>query len=428
MEGQDIDPARTRRDARLLWAAQYVSATGDSLFMPAIGWLAGGITGEGLPVGFAVFVATLPHLLFGPLAGSFADRFDRRGLMIVSDLGRALLLVGFPLLAVLWGGPTFGAIVVLAFLLAALSAPFMAARDAFLPELVGVDELPRWNAWIATSSHIALVQGLALGGLVLLLMEKAGLGANETDRILWLLGFDGLTFVVSAVLLVMIVGPARRRIRVKAPLLKDVVEGLRYAKRDPEVGGLLVLTALNNFAIMGPAIVGAILLVQKSFGLGMMELTWFEGSMAVGMLFGALYLARFGKRHNMAKVLFLGLVIDGLTYIPFLWIPSYEASIPLIAAHGFFIPFIVVARTSLVQMHVPDEKRGKVFALVNLTVMGMTSLSALVCGFLGDAYGARVLFLLAGVFGALTGIIGWFVIGSRLASIQERQVIGKRHD
>lgn len=408
-----------RRHGILLWLAQYVSATGDALFIPCLGWLATNQEDQGLSVGLAVFVATVPHLLFGPLAGSLADRFDRLRLMIVCDVGRFLVLTGLAAFGLITGHIPFGVLIAAAFVLASLSAPFMAARDAILPELVSAERLPRWNALLQTSGHLALIQGLGLGGLLLWFMGHVGLGANETERVLWVLAFDALTFVVSAVFLLGIRRPARAPRSADRPgLLSDVAEGLRYARRDRVVGGLLVLTALNNFAIMGPAIVGAVLLVKDTFGLGPSALTWLEATMAVGMLAGAILLARRGRAWPMGRILLWGMVMDGLTYIPVLWIPSYPLVLVLIVVHGFFIPFIVVGRTTLVQMHVPDAKRGKVFALVNLTVMGVTSLSALTCGLVVAWLGPRALFGIAGVFGALSGFLGMYWVGARFAQVR----------
>jgi MFS family permease len=74
--------------------------------------------------------------------------------------------------------------------------------------------------------------------------------------------------------------------------------------------------------------------------------------------------------------------------------------------HGLCIPAIVVARTSLLQQHVGDARAGKVFALVYLTVSGMTALSAIVAGAIAARHGAPMLFLLAGGFGATCGLVG----------------------
>ena len=401
-------PLRFRRNASLLWAAQFISATGDALFLPCLAWLAGRSGDDESLVGFAVFLAFLPYLILGPIAGAWVDRSDRRRVMIVSDLLRSGLLLGVPYLAARLGGMSFGLIVAVGFLLATCSTPFLPARDALLPTLIGPRSLPRWNALMQTSGQLAMIVGLALGGL--LLGGTAGdtyESGEETARVLRILQLDGLTFLVSAILLALMIVPRRERHRgVRPHLLADAREGLAYAMGDRVVGGLLILTALNNLAIMGPAIVGAALLVQRTFELGPAHYAWLEGAMALGMVVGSLVLAAYGRRWSLRKIVLWGMIMDGLTYLPFIWIADYALSLAAIALHGLFIPLIVVGRTSLLQRHVPPERYGKVFALVNITVIGMTALSAALSGVIAEATSPRVLFGLAGTFGALCGVLG----------------------
>jgi flagellar biosynthetic protein FliQ len=163
-------------------------------------------------------------------------------------------------------------------------------------------------------------------------------------------------------------------------VLRDAVAGTAAALRDPPVLALLVLTALDNLAIMGPAIVGAAGFVHDDLGKRAGHFAWFEGAMAAGYVVGALGLARFGARARKGPLVLAGMVLDGLTYVPFFWVRDYGLALALVFVHGLFIPWIVVGRTAFLQQHVPEARRGQVFALVNLTVQGMTALSALVAG------------------------------------------------
>ncbi len=394
-----------RRNALLLWSAQFISVAGDALFMPCLAWLAAATGDRESLVGLAVFFAFLPYLLLGPIAGAWVDRTDQRRVMVLSDLLRAALLMSIPLLAALWGGVSFGLIVGVGFLLATFSTPFLPARDTLLPTLIGARSLPRWNAVMQTSGQLAMVVGLGLGGLLL------GLEGSEDEigGIVRVMQIDGATYLVSAILLMCMVLPKRdRTVRHKTRLLSDARAGLAFGLKDPLTGGLLLLTALDNLAIMGPAIVGAQLLVEGEFGLGPGAYAWFEGCMAVGMVLGSLALATLGRRWPMRKVVLWGMVMDGLTYLPYIWIEDYALSLVVIVAHGVFIPLIVVGRTSLIQRHVPADRHGKVFALVSITVVGMTALSAALSGWIAELTSPRVLFGIAGVFGALCGVVGFF--------------------
>jgi len=403
--------ARVRRGAILLWTAQFVSIAGDALFMPCLAWIAASAGDRASLVGLAVFLAFLPYLLLGPVAGAWVDRGDRRRIMVISDLLRAALLLALPWLAAAFGGMSYALIVGVGFLLAAFSTPFVPARDALLPDLLatgaeGGPSLARWNAIMQISGQLAMICGLGLGGL--LLGGSAVGAAGDVERVVRVLQLDGGTFLASALLLALLVLPrTRRRARPTTPLRREVREGLAYAARDPLVGGLLLLTALDNLAIMGPAIVGAALLVRDVYHLGAGAYAWFEGCMAVGMVLGSLALVVLGRRVSLRRVVLWGMVMDGLTYLPYVWLDDYAVSLVVIALHGAFIPLIVVGRTTLIQRHVPRERHGRVFALVGITVIGMSALSAALSGWIAEWTGPRALFGLAGVFGAFCGILGF---------------------
>ena len=408
---------RFRRNAWLLWTAQFISAMGDALFIPCVGWLALLTTGRELGAGLVAFLSAIPFLLFGALAGAWVDRGSSKRIMILSDVARALLLFSLPLWAQVAGGLSLPMLMVTAFLLGTFSTPFVPARDALIPELVGKRSLTRWNAAFQTSGYLALALGFAFGGELIKLLRTGGV--SETDAIVRVLAIDGATFVVSAIVLAFIVLPrVARRERPSSSMAQDARAGLSYARRDRLVFGLLVLTALNNLFLMGPALIGPLLLVRNEFQLGPEHLMWFELCMAGGMIIGALFLARVGRRIHPAPVFVWGLVLDGITYLPFVWIESYALACVCIGFHGFFIPWIVVSRTTLLQRHVPDDRRGKVFALTHMTVTGVTALSCLGAGALAEWTGARGLFFVAGVFATATGIAAVFGLAKRLRAVE----------
>ncbi|MFO0932584.1 MAG: MFS transporter [Planctomycetota bacterium] len=389
-------------------AGQFVSLMGDAVFGGAVAWLAKSMTGRDDAVGLVVFAGTLPWLVLGPVAGAWVDRVDRRRAMVASDVVRAAIL-GVLWLAARDGGLGVPVLAGAAFLVAAASTPFVPARDALLPTLAEGRSLVRFNAVFQVGAQLAGLLGLWLGGL--LLGTQPTTDAAERARVLDVLALDGLTFLVSAATLAaLVMPPAAAPSAAAGPrgsLFREAARGVAAAVRDPLLLALLVLTALDNLAIMGPAIVGAAGFVHDDLGLAAGHFAWFEGAMASGYVVGAVLLARFGAGARKGPLILWGMVLDGLTYVPFLWVRDYRVALPLIFVHGLFIPWIVVGRTTLIQQHVPEARRGQVFALVNLTVQGMTAVSALVAGLVAQRHGAPTLFLVAGVFGTLCGVAGF---------------------
>ena len=190
--GTTID--RFRRNAILLWTGQFVSQMGDAVFVGAVAWLAATLSGSPAATGWIVFLAAVPFLLFGPLAGAWVDRADRRRLLVGSDLVRAAILLGLPLAAHAVG-LSFPLLAATTFLLATASTPFLPARDALLPRLAEGRPLLRFNAAFQTSGQLAQLLGLWLGGALL------GTDPRDTSRLVTVLALDGATFLVSAVTL-----------------------------------------------------------------------------------------------------------------------------------------------------------------------------------------------------------------------------------
>jgi len=378
------------------------------------------IEGATTRAGMMEAARALPALVLGLFAGALADRMDRQKLMVASDLARAGLL-GVLVGAYWLGGLEWWMLPIGAFLLSTFSCAFEPARDAFVPQIVPKEKLFRANSLFQTSMPLAVVAGS-------LLVAGAGFGTSPTsstvneaapiDGLIAMIGIDGLSFVLSAVLIMAIskkhVTPVVRLEQAKSPSLAGHVgEVLRLARDDRRLGALLVLTAANNFFLMGPATVGAAILFERDLDRGDWALGAFgvfEACMAAGLLCGLMWVLKYGQRWNRGRLLLTGLVMDGVTYVPFVFLGRETPDVVyfgLILFHGFFIPWIIVPRTSLVQELWPGAIQGRIFAFVALTVTGFHALSALATGWAAEFVSAHVLYAVGGGGAALVGVIGF---------------------
>jgi MFS transporter, DHA3 family, macrolide efflux protein len=398
----------------LLWAGQFISAVGDQFFATSANMLVltlalqEGSTGASAKAGLMGAMRAAPSLLFGLVGGVIADRFDRRRLMIVADLVRAAVLVGA------WhawhaGRLSWWMLPVAAFLCYSFSTIFDPARDALLPEIAEGAPLLRINSAFQSSTQAAFLFGGLIAGLL-----GIGIGGGRAElsagTLTLLISIDGLTFAASAVLLLAIRPPrSARATRARPSALTDLKDVAALAFRDARLRTLLMLTAGNNLFIMGPATVGAVLLFQRERGTGFGEYAFFGLVMSVGFLLGTACVVRLGARWAKGRLLLVGMVIDGLTFLPFalfgkptpLWLLLVAGTV-----HGIFIPWITVARTSIIQSYYPAEIRGRIFACVGLTATGFMALSAAATGILGEWLSTRWLFLISGSGGALMGVLG----------------------
>jgi MFS family permease len=185
-------------------------------------------------------------------------------------------------------------------------------------------------------------------------------------------------------------------------------EGAKFAVSDPMMRVILVITALDNLILMGPAIVGIPVFVREELGLGVVHYAWVEAAYAGGMFVGVPLMARWGRKANLGRTLLAGVVLDGLTYIPLLWIRSFEGTVACIFFHSIFIPMITVSRATLIQSRVPDRLRGRMFSLVQMAVIGGAALSTLWTGLAAERWPTPYIFLGIGLLAAATAIPGFF--------------------
>ncbi len=386
------------RDLNYLFIGQLISQVGDAMFHIGLLWLVLEMTGSKSAMGTIAMLGYLPVLLLGVPAGVLADRVDRRRLMMLADLLRAMV-VAVLLALCLTGSIELWMLLIVAILLASFSTPFNPARDALIPQLVQEEDLLAANSAIQVTGFAAWMIGPALGaGLI------SVVGLNH------LFTFDVLSFLLSLLALMAI----RYRPVPREPEPEDTATGAfsdlwRYLLREKKVGIILGLTAMQNFFIMGPAIVGVPIFVKEVLGKGAGSYALVESSLGFGMVVGALTVQKLGRRFGTGRVLLFGMMFDGVTHGLVYWCGSLQMLMGLLAFHALGIPLIVVCRTSLIQSWVDEGRRGRIFSLVNMSVIGVTALSTGVTGWLAEVMSIQAIFGLFGAAAFLCGILGCFV-------------------
>ncbi len=386
-----------QRNLLFLWAGHVVSHAGDAIYQLALPWLVLELTGSKTTTSLVALCAYLPAVLFSLMAGVAADRFSRRGVMMFSDAARMvvmLALVGF----LLAGGTSPVVIGIIAFVVASFATLFYPARDALIPDLVPTEALTSANAFISTSGQFAHLAGPLLAGLLV-----AWVGLTHLFTI------DALSFAASLICLALIslqrTAGHRPEIHTRSHR-SDLIEGLRYVWRERSLGLFILLTAINNLFIMGPAIIGTPIFVREVLEMDFKAFAIIEACMAGGMLIGSFLVWRYGQSFNPALVLFAGMIMDGLTYSLLFVTETYTQTKVLLLIHGIGIPMITISRTTLIQTVVSYQFRGRVFSMVNLSVIGLTALSAGLVGPLAEVIPIATIFLAIGLGAAACGVIG----------------------
>lgn len=399
-----LELLRTNRDFRLVWSGQVVSQLGDWFNTIALYTLVLDLTGSGRALGLVLVARFLPSVFIGPLSGVIADRFNRRRIMIVSDLLRALVVLGFLLIRrpeQLW------MVYALTVLQLALSTFFEPAKSAAIPSIVSERELVSANAVSSVTWSAMLTLGAAIGGLVA--------GSFGTDAAFVI---DSLTYLVSAALIARVRLPARparakgRLSVAKALGLTDTLEGMRYVRRRPRVLALLLVKPAWGTG-------GAILSLLAVFGERVFTA---GGSTATGI--GVLYAARgigtaigplaarrlWGERRTvLQKGIGLSFIVAGVFYAAFGLTDSFAVALVVLAVAHMGGSTLWVYSTVLLQQSVEDAFRGRVFAaefaLMTLTMAASNYLSGEALDRFG--YSPRAVIVFIGVLFLLPGLL-WF--------------------
>ncbi len=396
-----------RRALALLWVGQVVSHLGDSLFLVGIFFLALEVTGSKSASGLLVALNFLPALALGLFAGAFVDRHDRRRVMIAADLLRGVAVGAIPLLR-LSGHLGALALAVAMFALSTGTTLFNPAIKALIPEITPRSHLTSAASIFQISEFGALVLGPALGALAIPLLGS-----------IHLFSLDSATFFLSAVCLFALPADARRLAHRVAPrprlpfgpalaaITAEVKAGVAAMLASPVMRILLVLIAIDNSIIMGLAHVATPLLVKETLGLGPAAYAQAQTFFFLGMVAASAGFWLFGRRAPKGRTILIGIVLDGLTFIPLAFCHTLGQVQAALFFHALSIPMIIIPRTVLVQQLIPGPLHGRAFSLLNVTVFGMMAISSGLVGILAESVRPQTLFLVLGTVGAMPGLIGF---------------------
>lgn len=400
-----VERPHWRRALVLLWLGQVISHLGDSLYLVGIVWLVLELTGSKSMTGWLVAVNFAPALLLGLFAGAFADRHDRRRVMITADLVRFAAVAAIPILMLghHLSPPLLG---VLLFALATGTTFFNPAMKALVPEIAPATQLATAATIFQLSEHVALVAGPLLGQ-----------PATRLFGFAHLFTVDAATFLFSAVCLSMLPRLGRRQSHAAANqplppltgrwLVDQTAVVLKRVAASPVLRALLLLTALDNLLIMGPAYIATPVLVKETLHLGpegyMSAMVFFFLGLALGTAGTWLLVRRVPK----GQLILAGIILDGLTFIPLFFCRTLGQVQAALLVHALAVPMIIIPRTVLMQQSVPGRLHGRLFALVNVTVFGMTGVSAGLTGLVIERVTPGTLFLVAGTLAVVPGLVAF---------------------
>lgn len=378
------------------WLGQTISTCGSAFSTFAIPLLIFKLTGSSLALAFSVCTAVLPYLFFGLIIGAWVDRVNRKRLMLLTDLGRAIIIASL-FFAAQGGMLSIWWIFAVAFLNASLSIGFDAANFAAIPSLVGQKQLVAANGRIQAGYSAARVIGPLLAGLLIIVIPIPAL-----------MLIDAASFLVSALSLWLIktsFQAASEREAEQVSLRASIMEGLRYVLQHPFLSWLTLLLLLVNF-IIPTAGAQIVLFARDQFAVSDSQMGLIYAAGSLGTVLCSLIAGRLGRRWSPGARALLALLLDGLFIALAALAPWFWLLLLCWGLRGGSDVLFVINTYSLAQSEVPDKLIGRVITVTRVLTWSTAALGALLGGLAIAGTGNVTL---------VYGVIGLLIAGISLA-------------
>lgn len=377
---------------RLYFVGQLVSVSGTWMQTVAQGWLVFHLTQSELWLGIVACAAGVPALLFSPIAGVIVDRLPRRRILIVTQTVQMLLAFILSALAFtdrvqVWH------IVALAFALGVTNMFDAPARQTFIVEMVGREDLANGIALNSMMVNMARVVGPAAAGLAL-----ASWGAA------WCFFINGLSFLAVLVSLFFITVVHPNRVGRYPSPFRQLREGVAYAQGHEIIAPLLILAAVSSLFVINiitllPAYSDRVL-HSPIDGYAALSTAQGIGAIFSGIFFGAL-IRWLGRGRALGTMTLF-------TCVMMIAVAAVNTLIPAVILMGlasFALIFQFICLNTTIQTELSDELRGRVVSLYTLTLFGLAPFGALALGFIAESIGTPAAMALYAVLSAIISVI-----------------------
>lgn len=392
--------ALAHRNFQLFFSGQLISLVGTWMQSVAQSWLVYQMTGSSLKLGAVGFASQIPVFLMAPIGGTVADRSNRRRVVVITQIASMILALTLAFLT-LTHRVRVPHIFVLAALLGVVNAFDIPARQAFLVDMVGKEDLMNAIALNSSMFNGARIIGPAVAGI---LVARIGEG--------WCFFANGISYIAVIIgLLMMKIHCPPRSITDSA--LEDIKEGFRFVSRTKPIRALLLLLGLVSlvgmpYAVLMPVFADRIL-HGGAKGLGILM-----GFSGIGALMGAFTLALREGVKGLGRLVAITCGTFGVSLFVFSFSRNFWLSAVLLVPVGFSMMLQMASSNTLIQSMVPDALRGRVMALYSMMFMGMAPFGALFGGALADRMGAPV----AVAVGGVASVLGAIAFGKMLPSFR----------
>ena len=388
-----------------------ISLHGLWIYRVALGWYAWELSQSEFWVGVVAFTQFVPAVVFGPVFGVLADRFDRRA---ASMLINTMSLFNMLVLGVLayMGKVDVVVLALLAFMQGTLDGAHMPVRMSIVPNLVKKAQLESAIAFTSISFNISRFVGPALAGLII-----ATLGVG------WAFAINGLSYLALIVAMMVVqLNPSAQQRKRSRHVGRELLAGLRYTFSHTRIRALLIIVAIAALFARGilelmPAIADGL------FAGGSSALAMLTSAVGAGAIVAGLVLSR-----NVAwlsiNAIRVAVMLSGLLITTIGLFPLFSVAMVCVVLLGALLSFAGVGSQILIQTLVEDEVRGRVSSLWGVLTFGGTALGSLLAGMLASFWGLATVIA---VVGAGCGFLAMLSTGRmNIFRLLRQSRVGKR--
>ena len=383
------------RNYRLLFAGQSLAVLGNWVQHLAMSWLVYRLTGSAWLLGVTGFSSQIAILALAPFAGLWADRFDRRKLLLATQF--AAMVPAFALAALAWADAIeIWHVVVLAAIFGVVMAIEVPVRQSFTPEMVPArEDLASAIAFNALMQNGGRMLGPTIAGVLI---------ATSGEAICFFL--NGASKIAAVTTLMMIVVAPSARAHAPSSAWSSLKEGVAYTWNSVPLRWLLPVVALVTFMV-SPYQTLMPIFAAEVFAGGADTLGVLIGAAGLGGIIGMLVLASRRDVRGLMGWIAASAVAAGTTLIAFSYSKSFVLSLAMIAVVGLAALTVAMGVSTIIQTIVEDRMRGRVMGLFTVSFMGMFPLGSLAAGAMADWIGPQHTLAAGGVACMLTGLWLW---------------------
>ncbi|WP_245835696.1 MFS transporter [Virgibacillus ndiopensis] len=388
-------PVFKNRNFLFLFIAALFSSPGYYVYLIGSEWLMLSINDNRFYFGMLFLAASIPRLLLLTAGGLIADRFNRRTILFLSDLSRALLIVVL-LFFIVTDSITIVHLIVMAIVFGISDALSYPAMNSMTPMILEEDQLQRGNSLIQMTAQISPILGPAVGG-----------------SLIAFLGFEGVFSVAFVMLLLSSLAvlfiklPQQAVESEKKTPWEDLKEGFSYARKNELVIAVVILGFFLNFFISGPLSIGLPIIIKDIFQGSALGLATVETSMGIGALVGAIVLASI-KLKKQGTVLLISLILLGIFYSMIGISGNLYLVAFIVATMGFLIQLVNIPLMTMLQQTTEKKMLGRMMSFLMTVSTGLVPVSYVVTSLLlAMGVSIQVIIFIGGIIVTLIAAINF---------------------